>query len=84
MLLFIAILAKGFQFVGKSIDNADEENPHSSFILWTIGSSLFVHAASCISVSYFDQSFVFLYLTLAMIASAWSSTIFKRKSPKSI
>jgi hypothetical protein len=84
MLLFISILAKGFQCVGKSIENADEENPHSSFILWTIGSSLFVHVASCISVSYFDQSFIFLYLTLAMIASAWSSTIFKRKSPKSI
>jgi hypothetical protein len=84
MLLFITILAKGFQYVGKSVENADEENSHSSFIIWSIGSSLFVHAASCISVSYFDQSFIFLYLTLAMIASAWSSTNFGSKSPKNI
>jgi hypothetical protein len=31
-----------------------------------------VHTVTCISVSYFDQSFVFIYFTLALISCARS------------
>jgi hypothetical protein len=71
MLLFIAILAKGFSFVGQSLQQADKLQSESPFIIWSLGSSLFSHAATFISVSYFDQTFVFLYLTLAMISSGF-------------
>jgi hypothetical protein len=84
MLLFIATLAIGFQYVGRIIKNLEEQNQHYSFFFWSIGCSLFVHTVTCISVSYFDQSFIFLYLILAMIASALSSTSFDNKSLKSI
>ncbi len=69
MLLFIAILAKGFSFVGQTLRQADNLPSESRFMIWALGASLFSHAATFISVSYFDQSFVFIYLTLAAICS---------------
>jgi hypothetical protein len=75
MLLFIAILAKGFSFVGQMLRTADDLPIENLFIIWTFGASLFAHATTFISVSYFDQSFVFLYLTLASIGSASSRTV---------
>lgn len=71
MLLFIAILAKGFFLVGQMLQQAYKPQPSvSRFMIWTLGVSLFAHATTFLSVSYFDQSFVFLYLTLAAICSA--------------
>jgi len=72
LLLFIAILAKGFSFVGQILQNPGDLAPKSRFLIWAFGASLFVHAVTCISVSYFDQSFVFIYFTLALISSARS------------
>jgi hypothetical protein len=68
-LLFIAILAKGFSFVGQTLRQSDDLPVESRFFLWAIGASLFAQAATCISVAYFDQSFIFLYLILAAIGS---------------
>jgi hypothetical protein len=70
MLLFIAVLAKGFSFVGQTPRQMPELSQQSRFMLWALGASLFAHAATIISVSYFDQSFMFLYVTLAAISSA--------------
>ncbi len=75
MLLFIAILAKGFSYIGQIIQKMHQLRPESRFLVWTFGAMLFAHATTFISVSYFDQSFVFIYLTLAAIASLWSSTL---------
>jgi hypothetical protein len=75
ILLFISILAKGFSFVGQTLRRLPDLGPESRFIPWALGASLFSHAATFLSVSYFDQSFVFLYLTLAAIASARSATL---------
>jgi hypothetical protein len=72
MLLFIAILIKGFSFVGQIIRSSAYVPSNLQFTLWALGASLFAHAVTFISVSYYDQSFVFLYLTLALISSAWS------------
>jgi len=73
MLLFMAILAKGFSFVGVKIDQASDLPDKSRFMLWALGSALFAHAVTAISVSYFDQSSLFIYLNLAAIGSVWSS-----------
>lgn len=75
MLLFIAVLAKGFSFVGKTLRQSADLPFESRFIIWALGASLFAHAATFISVSYFDQSFVFIYLTLAAIGSVWSEKL---------
>ena len=67
MLLFIAILAKAFSFVGRETSMQGESGVEdgSRFVLWALGSALFVHAVSFMSISYFDQSVVFFYLVLA-------------------
>ena len=83
MLLYIAILAKGFSYVGMILHRSPSFSPYSPFIIWCLGSALFVHAVTSISVSYFDQSFVFIYMTLALIASTMSSTSIEKQSKKS-
>jgi hypothetical protein len=72
MLLFIVILSKGFSFVGQVMKQDDGPTTEFRFLIWTFGSALFAHAVSCIGVSYFDQSFAFMYLTLAVISSIYS------------
>jgi hypothetical protein len=84
MLLFIAILAKGFSFVGQALRQSAGLPPESRFMIWALGASLFAHAATCISVSYFDQSFLFLYLTLAAIGSAHSAVVTARSGEEAI
>lgn len=68
MVLFIVILLEGFSFVGRCTKSA-HASPGRIFTVWCLGAGLFTHAATCISVSYFDQSFVFLCLNLAVISS---------------
>jgi hypothetical protein len=75
MLLFIAVLVQGFSFVGQTLRSLPDAQAELRFVPWALGASLFAHAATFLSVSYFDQSFVFLYLTLAAIASARSAAI---------
>ena len=75
MILFILILAKGFSYVGQVLQKKSDYPLSTSFMIWALGASLFANAATMISVSYFDQSFLFLYLTLAVIGSAWSSEV---------
>ena len=70
--LFMAILYKGFSFVGKAVGQASNQPEESRFFIWALGSSLFVHAVTFLSVSYFDQSIMFIYLTLAAISSIWA------------
>ncbi|MFT3868868.1 MAG: hypothetical protein QM715_10465 [Nibricoccus sp.] len=73
MLLFIFALGTAFNYVGKTI-RLDENAPLSEqFHIWTLGAALFAQACSCMSVYYFDQSFVFLFSNLAMIGSLYSS-----------
>jgi hypothetical protein len=69
MMLYIAILAKGFAFVGRAVEQSSDSPSSSKFTVWAMGSALFVHAVTSISVSYFDQSIVFPYLILGCIGS---------------
>lgn len=71
MFLFIGVLAMGYSFVGQML-KMSQLSLESRFMIWALGASLFAHTLTFVSISYFDQSFVFLYLTLAVIGSAWS------------
>jgi hypothetical protein len=75
MLIFIFILIKGFFFLGETLKQTVDLQPKFRFMIWSLGAALFAHAVTCISVSYFDQSFLFLYLTLAAISSIRSATL---------
>lgn len=73
MTLFIASMWIAFVYVGRTLRSPLSFHPQDQFFLWCLASSLFAHAATCISVSYFDQSFVFLYLNIAAVGSLYSS-----------
>jgi hypothetical protein len=84
MLLFVGILAVGFASVGKALSSNKNAPVEQQFLIWTLGSILFAHVATMVSVSYFDQSVVFLYLVLAAIGSIHTTSLVKApvKTPK--
>lgn len=45
------------------------ENYHKQFSIWCFGASLAAHALSSFSISYFDQSVVFFWLSVAVLVS---------------
>ncbi len=68
MLLFIYILVVAFRLLGTALRNSEGEPFEHQFMIWTLGAILFGHAATWMSVSYFDQTVVFFYLILAAIS----------------
>ena len=75
MLLLIAGFVVAFRYVGVLLRLREESPFADQFLVWSLGAMLFAHTATCISVSYFDQSITFLYLTLAAIGSLHSATL---------
>ena len=69
MLSLIAMLVTAFKCVGRALRANIGRPGESQFMIWTLGSILFGHSLAFLSISYFDQSFVFFQLVLAMIAS---------------
>jgi hypothetical protein len=84
MVLFIAILLKAFFYIGDAVQNTGEQDLDTGFLIWTLGASLFAHAAACLAVSYFDQSFIFLYVNLAAIASVGSACQASEPEPEEL
>lgn len=70
MLAFIVVLAHGFSLAGNAVYAHKGTSGQDRFLPWALGASLFAHASNFISVSYFDQSVMFLYMTLAAISAA--------------
>jgi hypothetical protein len=71
MLLFMGIFVGGFAQIGRAIRSATIDG--KAFACWAVGASLFAHAVTCLSVSYYDTSVMFLYLTIAATAATVSS-----------
>jgi hypothetical protein len=72
MLLFILLVARGFQGVGIALRGMQDFPFHERLMVWSMGAALLGHAISFLSVSYFDQIIVFWYMLLAIIAVAVS------------
>jgi hypothetical protein len=73
MLLVIFILYKAFSWVGKILLHDDNLQEKDQFMVWCLGAGLVAHAATSISVAYFDQSMIFFWLNIAVISSFYSS-----------
>lgn len=70
VLLMLAIVWTGFRYVGRSLRAPDDLlTRHDRYFLWCLGAGLFAHALTAVSVSYYDQSYVFFWFTLAVIGS---------------
>lgn len=58
MLLFIGIMFKAFQMLGRRMAQLRREKNPLEFTLWSVGAALFAHCFTFLSISYFDQSSV--------------------------
>ncbi len=68
LVLFIGFLAAGFREVGIARKKAGTDGP-TEILVWAFGAVLFGHLVTFFGTSYFDQTFVLWYLTLAMVGS---------------
>jgi hypothetical protein len=71
MALFIWMIVIGFSYLGRAVRAAKTEPKQYQLLLWSIGVGLLAHVVSFFGVSYFDQNIVNLFLTLAIIATAF-------------
>ena len=69
LFLFIGLLRTGFRRVGIALKQYEGDTTVHQFLAWTLGCILTGHAVTFMSISYFDQTFVFLCLVLACIGS---------------
>ncbi len=65
---FVMITVYSFKALGREMQRREGEPSGNRIFLWAMGTALFTHAMSFISVSYFDQMIIFWYLLIAMIA----------------
>jgi predicted membrane protein len=65
ILAFVMVLVKAFSMLGEGLRDHAGESPQRQFLVWALGASLFAHTITFLSVTYYDQSVLFLYLTLA-------------------
>jgi hypothetical protein len=69
MSLFVWMIVASFMRVSKSLHVHRRSPLRDQFLIWVLGSILFGHATTFWSISYFDQSIVFLCLLFAAIGS---------------
>lgn len=69
LVLLVAILWKSFRRVGIGLASAGSRTSREVFFIWCFGAALFAHAATSLSVAYFDQSMLFFWATVAIIGS---------------
>ena len=74
LLLFLAILFRAFQLLGRGMTQLRLASDRDEFILWCVGASLFAHCFAFVSVNYFDQSNAALSLVLGTVPGlcGWS------------
>lgn len=68
MLALIAIIYLCFRNLLNHIGIVPGEDRPQEFTLWCLGTALFAHALSFVSISYFDQMYVLFYLLVGGIA----------------
>jgi len=67
--LFIWLISLCFMTTGLGARNESRYSSPERFMIWSLGCTVFSHAVSFFSVSYFDQMNIFWYSTIGMIAA---------------
>lgn len=65
---FLAVMAASFYYVGRYVDASGSAGP-AAFLGWSVGSALFAIAVTSLSISYFDQSILWLYMTMGFCSA---------------
>jgi hypothetical protein len=69
MILFMWLIVAAFLRINQALRVRKGAPLADQFVIWTLGAILFGHATAFWSISYFDQTIVFLCLVLACIGS---------------
>ena len=80
LVLFILVISRAFGRLGKARKRV-AGNPRQEWLVWALGAVLFAHILCYIGVSYFDQTVVWWFATLAAIVAAGT---FRGKLPYSL
>ena len=64
LLVFISIISAGFGEVRRALDELAQGEFAPQFVTWIVGSILFAHVVTFVSITYFDQSIGFFILIL--------------------
>jgi hypothetical protein len=67
VLCLIAFMASSFRALTSRMEVLRRFDGPDEFLLWCAGTSIFAHALSFISISYFDQMYVFFYMLLGAV-----------------
>jgi hypothetical protein len=60
----LAIQWKSFRMIGKTSREIGESDSKVEFGLWCVGAALFAHGITFLSISYFDQMYVFFWILI--------------------
>jgi len=82
LLLCLAMLLVAFRWVGHMLRIIGSGRRHEQFQIWCLGAMLFAHCATCIAVSYFDQSLIFFWLCVGAISSLHSHYLLRSEAPE--
>ncbi len=72
MALFILMLVRGFSHIGNAlviVRNKGDSDKSLEFLLWGLGVMLAVHILNWLGIPYYDQTYVFWFMQLAVIAT---------------
>ena len=73
LLLVVGIVCLGLYWVIAAVQShRDLLTRDDRFLIWCLGSGMFAHAVTGISVAYYDQSYVFFWFNLAVISSFYA------------
>jgi hypothetical protein len=72
IILFGLIIRKGFKMAGEMRSHLEAMSGPSALSIWVLGSVLFTHAVTFMSVAYFDQTISFFYGLIGIISSLYN------------
>lgn len=81
MLLILSMMGVAFFWTGRARLLLERIEPTQAFMIWCYGSCLFSHVVTGISVAYFDQSAMYVWLSIAVISSVYSVLFIKGDLP---
>jgi hypothetical protein len=76
LILFLVLLTVAFSNLGQTLAAlrfACQETTETEYLLWGLGVMLGVHVFNWLGITYFDQTYVFWFMQLAVIASLTES-----------
>ena len=69
VLAIILIFHYSFRIIKRTLHDFSNNSNQEEFTIWCVGALLFTHMITCLTISYFDQTFVLFYFLIAFISN---------------